>query len=72
MSLHEVKNACVDVCFLVQGMLDNNVYFISDGEGTMVVDPSCDANEIMAARLMPSCSRIAISTMWAPRPSCAA
>lgn len=49
MSLHEVKNACVDVCFLVQGMLDNNVYFISDGEGTMVVDPSCDANEIMAA-----------------------
>ena len=39
MSLRVVKKTCVDVCFLVQGMLENNVYFISDGEATMVVDP---------------------------------
>ena len=38
MSLRVVKKTCVDVCFLVQGMLENNVYFISDGEATMVVD----------------------------------
>ena len=49
MSLRVVKKTCVDVCFLVQGMLENNVYFISDGEATMVVDPSSDAEEIMRA-----------------------
>ena len=49
MSLQVVKKTCVDVCFLVQGMLENNVYFISDGEATMVVDPSSDAEEIMRA-----------------------
>ena len=49
MSLRVVKKTCVDVCFLVQGMLENNVYFISDGEATMVVDPSSDAEEIVRA-----------------------
>ena len=49
MSLRVVKKTCVDVCFLVQGMLENNVYFISDGEATMVVDPSSDAEGIMRA-----------------------
>ena len=31
------------------GQLQNNVYLISDGAGTMVVDPSCDADTILAA-----------------------
>ena len=47
--LFEVQGLCVDVEYLVLGQLQNNVYLISDGEGTMVVDPSCDADAIMAA-----------------------
>ena len=31
------------------GMLENNVYLISDGESTMVVDPSCKADVILEA-----------------------
>ena len=31
------------------GVLANNVYIVSDGEGTMVVDPSCSADKILAA-----------------------
>ena len=34
---------------LVLGMLENNVYLISDGESTMVVDPSCKADVILEA-----------------------
>lgn len=47
--LFEVQGLCVDVTYLVLGVLQNNVYIISDGEGTMVVDPSCDADKILAA-----------------------
>ena len=60
MSLRVVKKTCVDVCFLVQGMLENNVYFISDGEATMVVDPSSDAEEIM--RELKACADVIHST----------
>ena len=35
--------------FLVLGMIENNVFIISDGEATMVVDPSCKADEILKA-----------------------
>lgn len=45
----QVKGLCVDVEILVMGPLQNNVYLISDGVGTLVVDPSCDAQTIMAA-----------------------
>lgn len=44
-----VNGLCVDVSFLVMGPLENNVYIISDGDGTFVVDPSQDADTIMAA-----------------------
>lgn len=47
--LFEVQGLCVDVEYLVLGQLQNNVYLISDGEGTMVVDPSCDVDAILAA-----------------------
>lgn len=48
-NLYEVSGLCVDVKYLVMGYLENNVYIISDGKGTFVVDPSCDADTIMAA-----------------------
>lgn len=44
----EVSGACVDVEFLVLGPIENNTYFISDGESLVVVDPSCRADAIMA------------------------
>ena len=47
--LYEVSGLCVDVKYLMLGYLANNVYIISDGAGTMVVDPSCDADKILAA-----------------------
>lgn len=47
--LFEVQGLCVDVQYLVLGVLQNNVYIISDGEGTMVVDPSCEPDKILAA-----------------------
>lgn len=47
--MYEVKNSCVDVQFLVMGMIQNNVYFVSDDEATFVVDPTMDAPKIIAA-----------------------
>ncbi|MCI8451622.1 MAG: MBL fold metallo-hydrolase [Eggerthellaceae bacterium] len=47
--LFEVQGLCADVEYLVMGQLQNNVYIISDGEGTLVVDPSCDADAILEA-----------------------
>ena len=47
--LFEVQGLCADVEYLVMGQLQNNVYLISDGEGTLVVDPSCDADAILEA-----------------------
>ncbi|MDE8702254.1 MBL fold metallo-hydrolase [Adlercreutzia equolifaciens] len=47
--LYEVSGLCVDVKYLVMGPLANNVYIVSDGQGTFVVDPSCDADKIVAA-----------------------
>ncbi|CAK7015600.1 MAG: Hydroxyacylglutathione hydrolase [Eggerthella lenta] len=45
----KVKSTCVPVEFVTLGMLGNNVYIISDGEATIVVDPSCKADEILKA-----------------------
>lgn len=47
--LVEVQGLCVDVEYLVLGPLQNNTYLLSDGKGTLVVDPSCDADRILAA-----------------------
>ena len=46
---NKVKGTCVPVEYLVLGMLENNVYLISDGESTLVVDPSCKADAILEA-----------------------
>ena len=47
--LYEISGLCVDVEYMVMGVLANNVYIVSDGEGTMVVDPSCSVDKILAA-----------------------
>lgn len=44
-----LEGLCVDVRCLVMGMIDNNVYIVSDGQGTFVVDPSARAQDIVAA-----------------------
>lgn len=43
----EVTGACVDIDFLILGMIQNNTYFISDGKGLLVVDPSADVARIL-------------------------
>ena len=45
----KVKGTCVSVEYLVLGMLENNVYIISDDKATIVVDPTCKADEILKA-----------------------
>ena len=47
--LYEISGLCVNVEYMIMGVLANNVYIVSDGEGTMVVDPSCSADKILAA-----------------------
>lgn len=46
---YKLEGLCVDVEYYVMGPISNNVYIISDGLGTMVVDPTCDAHEIVDA-----------------------
>ncbi len=46
---YQVKGACVSVEYLVLGMIQNNVFIISDDAATIVVDPSCKADEILKA-----------------------
>lgn len=43
----KVTGACVDIDFLILGMIQNNTYFISDGNGLLVVDPSADTQRIL-------------------------
>lgn len=47
--LYEVQGLCVDVTYLVLGPIENNTYIVSDGEGLMVVDPSCEVDRILLA-----------------------
>lgn len=56
-----VEGLCVDVECLVLGILMNNVYIISDGKATFVVDPSCDADKIMDALNGRKCDAIIIT-----------
>ncbi len=44
-----VEGVCVDIECLVLGILCNNVYIVSDGVGTFVVDPSCEPEKILDA-----------------------
>lgn len=47
--MHRVKGACVDIECLVIGMIENNVYIISNGESNFIVDPSAKAELILEA-----------------------
>ena len=47
--IYKVDGLCVDVRYLVLGPIENNVYLISDGKATMVVDPSCEVERILEA-----------------------
>lgn len=47
--MHTIKDACVDIEFLVMGMIENNVYIVSDGSSTFVVDPTAHAELIIDA-----------------------
>ncbi len=49
MKKFSVPGTCVDVECLVMGMIQNNVYIVSDGKGTFVVDPTTDAPAIVRA-----------------------
>ena len=44
---HKVRDLCVDVSFAILGPIANNVYVVDDGEGVIVVDPSCHPEVIM-------------------------
>ena len=46
---YKVKGTCVDAAFLVLGPYQTNVYIVSDGSATFVVDPASDAKKIAAA-----------------------
>lgn len=46
--VHCLEEGCADVGFTVLGPIQNNVYFIDDGEGLIMVDPSCLPDDIMA------------------------
>lgn len=47
--LREVPGGCVSIKYLVMGMLQNNVYLVSDGTTTIVVDPTVEAERIVEA-----------------------
>lgn len=47
--VRKVDGTCVSVEYLVMGMLDNNVYVISDDVATIVVDPTGHADAIIEA-----------------------
>lgn len=46
---YRINGACVDIEFMVLGMIQNNVYIISDGTTTFVVDPAASADRIVDA-----------------------
>ena len=47
MAARIIDGVCVPAKYLVMGYLQNNVYVIDDGAGTIVVDPSCHADDIL-------------------------
>ncbi|MCL1798602.1 MAG: MBL fold metallo-hydrolase [Eggerthellaceae bacterium] len=49
MKLYTVEAGCVDIRYLVLGMLENNVYLVGNDEATAVVDPTGQPEVIMEA-----------------------
>lgn len=47
--LLHVAGGCVSIEYLVVGMLENNVYLISDGATTIAVDPTAEPQRILEA-----------------------
>lgn len=45
----EVTGACIDIKWLILGMIQNNTFILSDDAATIVVDPSADARRIVDA-----------------------
>ena len=45
--VRKVTGACVSIEVAVLGPIANNVFFVSDGAGSFVVDPSCEIDAIM-------------------------
>lgn len=48
-TMYKVNGTCVTVGFMVLGPLQNNVYFITDGTATFVVDPTCNPSSLVEA-----------------------
>ncbi len=46
---YSIEGACVDIDVVILGALENNDYIISDGQTTLVVDPTCEPQTILAA-----------------------
>lgn len=47
-SITEITTTCAPVRYVVVGMLDNNVYFVEDGKGGVIVcDPSDDVDTLL-------------------------
>ena len=49
MNRYSIDYGCVDIEWLVIGPIENNVYIIEDGAATFVVDPTSNAEQILAA-----------------------
>jgi len=47
--MRSVSQGCVNIKYLVIGMLENNVYIVSDEKATFVVDPTAKAESIIEA-----------------------
>lgn len=45
--INEITGTCAKVEQFELGMMGNNAYLISDGEGLLVVDPSCECDKII-------------------------
>ncbi|MGN0301910.1 MAG: MBL fold metallo-hydrolase [Anaerotardibacter sp.] len=45
---YDIKGACIDACFNILGPVMTNCFVLTDGESTIVVDPSADADKIIA------------------------
>lgn len=47
MQKHTVEDVCIDIEYLVMGLIKNNVYIVSDGVANIVVDPTMQASQIL-------------------------
>lgn len=48
-TMYKINGTCVTAGFMVMGPIQNNVYFITDGKATFVVDPTCDPDALVQA-----------------------